>query len=196
MMLRKLLVVACIVGVAAVASPAMAGCPGCDKVVKAGEGSCCGKSMAFGVKLASAKLYEALTGIAVDESATKCGGCKSAAKSSGSCCGKSFANGKSYTSPVAHILAKGKPVTAEKAAKCKGCKEAYTSNGFCKDCKGGIVAHRYYSGEDNYKAALVAHETLAKAAGAKCQACAIAMVKNAKCEQCNVSFKDGKPIKG
>ena len=61
----SLLAVAAVVGMS---TPALAGgCKGCAKVAKSGDGFCCGKGKAFGVKLSSKKLYAALAGRTVAE---------------------------------------------------------------------------------------------------------------------------------
>jgi len=198
-MLRKAGMLACVLGFAGFAVPALAaGCPGCDKVVKTGEGFCCGKGETLGVKLTSQKLFDSLEGKKVDKTEIKCDGCKKAAAKGGSCdsCKKYFHDGKAYTSKIAVALAKGKPVSAEKAAQCAGCKTAHKQSTECTGCGVGFVASRKYKGED-YKVALAAHKVLAKAVttSKKCEACAVAMVTDGKCTQCNVSFKNGETVK-
>lgn len=198
-MLRTMLTLASVMAVMGAGAPVMAGdCKSCTKVAKHGRGFCygCEKGKAFGVDLASKGLYDALVGQPINRERLKCPGCKDAAKTEGRCshCKVTAANGKFYHSPVASVLAKGTPVSAEKAAACSGCKTAHGEDGFCKECGAGFVGERMFKGEENYKAALVAHKTLTKAASTakKCEACAVAMVTDGTCEHCKVSFKDGK----
>jgi len=179
------------------------GCKGCKLVDKTGEGFCCGKGRAFGVELTSKSLYEALVGHSFESSKITCSGCKTALKSNGKCehCHVAAANGKFYKSPVAHALAKGKPVDvkhdADAGQGCPGCEKAIHENGRCDQCKVSFVAGRMFSSEDDYKAALAAHETLEHAAAAakQCEACSVAMVTNGTCDHCKVKFEDGKMAK-
>lgn len=200
-MSRKLLVLVGIVAVVGLGPVAVAGeCPGCKKVAETGEGFCCGKGLAYGVQLTSKPLYEALAGVEVQPDKITCPGCKTAVKEQGWCshCQIGMAQGKSYHSPMAYALAKGKPYTKEAAAHCEGCSEAFAANGFCTKCNIGFVAGRMFPDRASYDAALAAHKTLTEAAkiAAKCETCAVAMVTNGTCEQCHVTFKDGKPTKG
>ena len=198
-MLRKAGMLACVLAIAGLAAPALAaGCPGCDKVSKTGQGFCCGKGETLGVKLTSQKLYDSLEGKKVEQAAIKCGGCKKAAAKGGSCdyCKAYFHDGKMYKSKVAVALAKGKPVSAEKAAQCAGCKTAHQQSTKCTGCSVGFVAGRMYKGDD-YKAALAANKVLAKAVttSKKCEACAVAMVTDGECAHCKVNFKGGEKVK-
>lgn len=198
-MLRKAGMLACVLGFVGFAAPALAaGCPGCDKVTKTGQGFCCGKGETLGVKLTSQKLFDSLEGKKVDKTEIKCPGCKEAAAKGGSCdsCKAYFHDGKVYKSKIAVTLAKGDPVSAEKAAKCAGCKTAHQQSTQCTGCSVGFVAGRKYKTED-YKVALAAHKVLAKAVetATKCEACAVAMVTDGECAHCNVSFKAGEKVK-
>ena len=58
-----------------------------------------------------------------------------------------------YKSKFAYVLAMGKPVPADKKPECEGCVAALESHGFCKECDGGIVAHRWYQGQAQYEKA-------------------------------------------
>ena len=198
-MLRKAGMLACVLGFAGFTMPVLAaGCPGCDKVTKTGQGFCCGKGETLGVKLTSQKLFDSLEGKKVDTTKIKCSGCKEAAAKGGSCdsCKKYFHDGKAYTSKIAVALAKGKPVSAEKAAQCAGCKTAHQQSTQYTGCGVGFVASRKYKSDD-YKVALAAHKVLAKAVttAKKCEACAVAMVTDGECAHCNISFKNGEKIK-
>ncbi len=199
-MIRKLMILGCVLAFAGASNPAMAGCKGCDKVAKAGDGFCCGKGKIYGVELTSKKLFKALEGHKVNKSEMKCAGCKKAAETNGTCshCNVSIANGKSFHSNVSYVLAKGIPVSAEKAAGCSSCKTAHKDNGYCTGCSAGFVAGRIFSSENSYKTAKAALATLVKAASAatKCAACAVAMVTDGTCEHCKISFKDGKKAEG
>ena len=201
-MLRKVCLVLGALAVAGLVSPAMAGdCPVCKKVADEGEGFCsdCGKGLAYGVKMASKTLYDALVGVNIKQDKMTCPGCQAAAKKNGWCdhCNVGLAGGKAYKAPVAYYLAKGKPTTAEKAAHCGDCKVAFAKNSFCTGCNAGYVAGRVFKDRPNYDTALNAHKTLRKAAetATKCEQCAVAMVTDGTCEHCNVSFKNGEPIK-
>lgn len=198
--MRNLMVLGCVLAFAGAANPAMAGCKGCDKVAKSGEGFCCGKGKIYGVELTSEKLFKAMEGSKVDKAEMKCPGCKKAAETNGKCehCNVSIANGQAFHSNVSFALAKGTPVSAEKAAACEGCKAAHEENGFCTGCNVGFVASRIFASEDSYKAAKAAFATLVKAVSAatKCDECAVAMVTDGECEHCKVSFKDGKKTEG
>ena len=199
MMLRKMLAAVTLVALVGAGAPAIAGgCKGCDKIAAGADGFCCGHGRAFGVKLTSKKLYEALSGVAYKEGDIKCPGCKEAAKHGGKCkhCKVAATHGKFYKSAVAYMLAKGDPISEEKASHCPGCKKAYASNGFCTGCNVGFVAGRMYKDKDDYEAALDAHKTLEKAAQAAshCEGCGIAMVLDGECEHCKVSFKNGKKV--
>ena len=195
-MVRTMLTLGCVLAVLAIAAPAQAGCPGCDKVAKQGEGFCCGKGEIYGVQLTSEKLYKAVAGKEVDASSFKCAGCKTAHKESGTCshCKVAMANGKMYRSPVSHILAKGTPTAAEKVGACSSCTTAHKDDGFCTACGVGFVSGRAFEGKESYDAALAAHTTLAKSAkiAKKCTECAVAMVTDGTCDSCKVSFKGGK----
>lgn len=199
-MIRNLMVLGCVLAFAGAANPALAGCKGCDKVAKSGEGFCCGKGKIYGVELTSKKLFKALEGHSINKSEMKCAGCKKAAETNGKCehCNVSITNGKAFHSNVSYVLAKGIPVSAEKAAACGGCKTAHKDNGFCTGCSVGFVAGRLFADKDSYNAAKAALTTLVKAATAstKCAACAVAMVTDGECEHCKVSFKDGKKTEG
>ena len=196
-MVRTMLTLVASVALLGATVPAMAGgCSGCAKVAKSDDGFCCGKGKAFGVKLASKKLYTALAGHKIDSYDIKCPGCKKAAKTSGRCdhCNVGAADGKFYHSKVSHVLAKGKPMSAKEAKHCSACATAHKSNSFCSGCSAGFVAGRLFRGKTIHEAALAAYKTLAKAvkASSKCEACAVAMVTDGKCAHCNVAFKDGK----
>ena len=199
-MIRKIMVLGCLLAFAGAANPALAGCKGCDKVAKSGEGFCCGKGKIYGVELSSEKLFKALEGHKVDKAEMKCPGCKKAAEENGKCshCNVSIANGQAFHSNVSYALAKGTPVSAEKAAACGGCKTAHEENGFCTGCSVGFVAGRIYASKESYETAKAAYATLVKAASAAthCVECAVAMVTDGKCDHCDVSFKDGKQVKG
>lgn len=179
-------------------------CPGCAKVAEKGEGSCCGTSYAFGMKIESKKLYAALAGMKVDAEKVGCPGCKNAIAHDGDCehCGVHAANGKVYRSPVAAVLAKGTPMSGEVVEacpkRCDACKVAFEKNEMCSGCGVGFVAGRMYKGEKDYKAALVAHKTLEHAvkAASHCEDCAVGLVMNGSCDKCNVKFEDGKVAKG
>lgn len=197
MMFRTMLMFAAVVTVVGAGAPAIAGdCKGCAKIASGEDGFCCGKGKAFGIQLASEKLYEVLSGFQYKASDIKCPGCKTAAKTSGKCshCNLAAANGKFYRSPVAYTLVKGEPISAKKASYCGGCKIAHKDNGRCTGCNVGFVAGRMFKDKDDYKAALVAHKTLEKAAqeSSHCETCAIAMVLDGTCKHCKVSFKNGK----
>ena len=196
MMIRNVMVMACALALACTASPAIAGCKGCDKVAKSGAGFCCGKGKMFGVELTSKKLYTALAGKTLEKDKIQCEGCKKAAEINGRCehCKVSIANGKAFRSQVSYSLAKGTPVSADKAASCGGCKIAQKDSGFCTGCSLGFVAGRIFSDQKVYDAAKTAFATLVKAASAatKCVGCAIAMVTDGKCPSCNLSFENGK----
>ena len=85
-MVRKVLIAVSVAAFVAAAAPAMAGgCNGCDKLARGSEGWCCGKGKAFGVELASKKLYTALAGHEADSEKVRCPGCKTALKTSGKC---------------------------------------------------------------------------------------------------------------
>ena len=196
-MVRTMLTLVASVALFGAAVPAMAGgCSGCAKVAKGSDGFCCGKGKAFGVKLNSKKLYAALAGHKFDKESIKCPGCKTAAKTNGRCehCSVGAADGKFFHSKVSYVLAKGKPMSAEKAKHCYGCATAHKDNGYCGGCSAGFVAGRMFEGQENHKAALAAYKTLVKASKAseKCEACAVALVTDGKCAHCNVAFKDGK----
>ncbi|MCZ6684130.1 MAG: hypothetical protein O7B26_13200 [Planctomycetota bacterium] len=171
----------------------------CKDIKKTGAGWCseCKGGAMYGVKLTSAKLYEALQGKKVkDVEKMKCAGCKTAATKGGTCkhCKVAFHDGKSFHSPVSATLAKGKKVEPDKI-KCKGCKSASTKGGgFCTGCDAGIVKGLSFKGKDDFKAAKNAMTTLTKAAKtvSDCEACAVAMVTDGKCAACKVQFKDGK----
>ncbi len=149
-----------------------------------------------GVKVKSEQLHKALQGEAVKADKMSCGGCKEALAKSTQCCGTNFAGEKAYGSPVAAKIARGKVVNA-KEVKCGGCKEALKSNGWCKECKGGAVAGRFFAAKALYTAAKEAYGVLVTAnkASAKCGDCAVAMVTDGDCSGCKVSFKDGKLVK-
>jgi hypothetical protein len=199
-MLRTVFMLAGLAVLVGFAAPAQAGsCEGCDAVAQSGHGFCsaCGKGKAYGVDLASQKLFAALTGKEIDASKVQCSGCKEAASSNGWCsaCKAGVVSGKLYASPVAYALAKGVALAAEKVADlgkhCATCKSAYAANGACEACKVGFVAGRAYHESGEHKSALAAYQTLQKAAGNKCEACAVAMVTDGTCAHCKVTFKDG-----
>lgn len=171
-------------------------CKGCAKVVKTGEGFCCGHGKAFGVELTSKKLYKSLAGVELAADDIKCGGCKKAMKADGRCdhCNVAMAHGHAYHSPVAYALARGKVMSNTNAAHCAGCKTALASNGSCTACKVGFVAGRMFADGSLLDAAKDAYATLVKAAevAGKCEACAVAMVTDGECSHCKVKFKDGK----
>ena len=171
-------------------------CEGCPHAAKDGKGcqSACKTDQAFGVKLTSQRLAEALQGEKTCPYSMKCEGCQDAAKNDGSCCGKWFCHGKAYRSPVAYALAKGEPYTQEQASQCPGCSEAFASDGFCTACNVGFVAQRMYKGKECYDQAVTAHQTLVKAAetAQKCESCAVAIVTNGTCDKCQITFKDDK----
>ena len=201
MMLRTMVALLGAVVIVGAATPVMAGgCKGCDKVAKTGDGFCCGKGKAFGVELASKKLYTALAGKKIDIENIRCPGCKTAAKTSGKCshCNVGIADGKVFHSSVSHTLAKGKPMTAEKAAHCDSCKTAFKDNGRCTGCSVGFVAGRSFKDNKVYEAAVAALKTLVAAVytAKKCEACAVAMVTDGECTFCKLKFKDGKKITG
>ncbi len=185
------------VAVLGLALPALAEtCPGCSNVADKGEGWCCGKGMAYGVKIPNRALYDTVIGKEVKADQIKCPGCKTAAESDGVCthCNVGVANGKAFPSMVAYRLAKGKPLTADQAGHCAKCKVAWEGNGRCETCNAGFVGQRVYKDQQDYEEALAAHKTLTKAAkvATKCPGCALGMVTDGTCKACKVSFKDGK----
>lgn len=173
------------------------------KTAKAGANASAEAVTVFGVEVTSDKLRAALAGFEMNEKSVRCPGCRAALKNDGTCehCHVSMAHGKAYRSPVAYALAKGTPMPAELVAacpkRCDQCKTMHKENGFCTACNVGFVADRMYSNEEDYRAAVAAHETLAKAAKAaeSCEACAVALVTDGTCDQCKVQFKDGKVAK-
>ncbi len=195
--MRKVsILAACVLALGIIAAPTLAGedCS-CKEIKKAGYGYCkdCSTGTLFGVKLSSAKLYDALAGHEVDMSKVKCSGCKSAAKTNGTCCGVSMANGKGYHAKASYSLALGKEVEMDKM-KCKGCKEAASNSGFCEGCGAGVIAHRMFKPRSQYDAAKSGLALITKAASSKCEDCAVAMVKDGSCKACKVAFKDGKKV--
>lgn len=201
-MLKKFAVLLSVAFVyAGVASVSAGGCKGCTEMVRAGHGSCCGKSMAYGVKLASQKLYNALAGqvlTAKDVAQCPCSDCKKAATTKESCDLCRFAGGKLYNSGVAYALAKGQPMPAELVAacpdRCDQCKVAHKANGRCNKCNVWFVADRMFETEADYLAAVAAYKTLKKAATTTkhCEKCAVAMVTDGSCSKCNVKFENGR----
>jgi hypothetical protein len=196
-MQRALFVLICVGAVVAFVVPAEAGCKGCEQVAAKGEGFCCDKGIAYGVRIKSKKLYGALEGKEVAVDKIKCPGCKSAVQSDGVCesCKVGIANGKMYHSMVAYRLAKGNPTSPE-AMKCAGCVTAAKKNGFCNRCKVGFVANRAFKNKADFGPATEAHATLVKAAETvpRCEDCAVALVTDGTCAACKVSFKDGKKV--
>jgi hypothetical protein len=157
--------------------------------------------MAFGVKLASQKLYKALEGrtiTAAEAEKCPCPDCKKAATGKGCCDRCQFTGGKLYGSPVSYALAKGKPMPSELVAacpdRCKLCVAAHKENGRCEKCGVGFVADRMFEKEADYKAALAAFKTLEKAAttAKHCEHCAAAMVTDGSCTKCKVKFENGR----
>lgn len=210
-MRRKLMMLACLAAVGSFSFSAVAGdygkCKGCEKVKKAGEGFCdgCGKGVAYGLKLASRSLFDALAGTegAIEDlKNSKCPGCKTAATTNGTCSGcKIFvANDRVYLSPAAHALARGTPITDKKVAdgleKCEGCASSAKSSSFCEGCGVGFVANRAYETKDFFLAAAKAFVTIKTAIKdtGHCEKCAVARVTDGKCTECKVSFKDGEPV--
>lgn len=201
-MLKKFAVLMSVAFVYAGVAPVSAGgCKGCTKVAQAGHGSCCGKSMAFGVKLASQKLYDALEGRAItaqEAAQCPCPDCKKAATTKESCDLCKFTGGKLYNSGVAYALAKGQPMPAELVAacpdRCDKCVAAHKANGRCEKCGVGFVADRMFEKEADYVAALAAYKTLKKAAttAKHCEHCAAAMVTDGSCTKCKVKFENGR----
>ncbi|MCH9034554.1 MAG: hypothetical protein IID42_08625 [Planctomycetes bacterium] len=186
---------------AGVAPVSAGGCKGCTEMTRAGHGSCCGKSMAFGVQLTSQKLYDALAGRTVTSAEAgkcPCSDCKKASSGKGGCDRCQFTGGKLYSSGVAYALAKGQPMPAELVAacpkRCDQCKIAHKANGRCDKCGVGFVADRMFEKEADYKAALEAYKTLKKAAttAKKCEHCAVAMVTDGSCTKCKVKFENGR----
>lgn len=200
-MVRRMMIVSSVAAILATTAPVFAGgCKGCNKVAEKGEGFCCGKGKVFGVELSSKKLYAALVGDKVDPATAAkcpCSDCKKALKTNGKCDKCQFVAGKKYQSPVAYVLAKGTPISAELIAacpkRCEHCKAAFKKDGRCDKCGVGFVAGRMYDNEKDHAAALVAFKTLTKAATAAnhCEQCAVALVTDGKCKACNVSFKNG-----
>jgi hypothetical protein len=201
-MLRKGLVALCMAGLLVLASPVLADdCTACKDIAAKGEGFCtsCNEGAAFGVKMSSKKLYDAVAGQTVEVDKVTCEGCKKALAENGVCetCKAGAADGKVYSSMAAYRLAKGKPVAADKEISCEACAKAAKGHGYCDSCGAGFVANRTYTDKESYQAALTAHETLTRAslAAKKCEGCAVAMVKDGECEACKIQFKDGKPDK-
>lgn len=199
-MAGRMIAVLCVVALVGATNPAVAGdCGGCSKIAKGADGFCCAKGKAFGVEIASKKLFTALSGHEFDAEKLQCPGCKTAAQCGGRCetCNISAANGKFYRSPVAHVLAKGMPTSAGLVAacpeRCKQCPIAHKNSERCKSCDVGFVADRMFQGTDLYEGALAAFATLKKAvhvAGA-CEQCAVALVTDGTCTKCNVKFTGG-----
>jgi len=204
-MLKRIVIALSLVLAYASTAPATAGgcggCKGCSKAAQSGHGPCCGKGKAFGVALASQKLYDALAGQDVSASDVEncsCPNCKTAASCQGCCDQCMFAGGKKYASQVAYRLAKGKPMPAELVAacpkRCDECKTAHAKNGKCKKCGVGFVADRMFENDSDYQAALAALQLIEKAAktAKHCEQCAVAMVTDGRCDKCNVSYKNGR----
>ena len=159
----------------------------------------CKTGVAFGRRIKSEKLTAALNGKEVNESAIKCGGCKTAFKVNGRCshCKVSFSGGKAYNSPVALALSKGEVISPAKI-RCAGCKTNFEKGkGFCTHCNAGVLAGLMFKNEKDYSAAQEAEAILTTAikTADTCQACAVAMVTDGQCSQCKVSFKNGEPQK-
>lgn len=203
MLRRNVGVVGALALVAAFSSAALAGGECCDKA-KASDGWCGDCKMGFvaGITMKSRALYDALMGKEVTaEQASKCGGCQAAFASNGTCneCHVAFANHKMYRSPFAARLAMGKPI--DRKALCKECQEHCAKataeemakhSGWCDACKAGFVNGKTYTSKESFQQAMDAHTLLTKAAEAKCDGCAVAMVCDGACGECKVAFKDGK----
>ena len=116
-MARRLIMALSVVVFVRANVPAMAGgCKGCNKIAEGKDGFCCGKGSAFGVKLTSQKLYEALKGKEIKPEQAKncpCADCKTALKTNGKCDRCKVAGGKMYASPVSYALAKGAPMSVK-----------------------------------------------------------------------------------
>jgi hypothetical protein len=172
-----------------------------------------------GVKIQSKKLYDALEGQPVADTASiKCPACKAAIQTDGRCdhCQAGFAHKTKYSSKVAYRLARGKAMGAGGltcsgdaakctgretkcgggATKCSGCAGQLADRGWCEGCKIGLVGNRVFKDKATYDEAVQARETLKTAAktAEKCEACAVAMVTDGGCTTCKVSFKDGKKM--
>ena len=201
-MVRKMMLLTCTLAVFGWTAPTIAGgCEGCEKVVKTGNGFCCGHGQAFGVALTSQKLYDALQGAQITEAdAAKCPcpDCKTAMAAHGSCDRCKMTGKKMYGSPVAYALAKGFAYDSETVAacpkRCEQCKSAFQANGQCEHCGVGFVAGHMFEDSTAYKIARAAFDTLKKAAVAasKCEGCAIAIVTDGKCAKCDVRFQGGR----
>ena len=172
-------------------------------MARVGHGSCCGKSMAFGVKLASQKLYKALAGRAItapEAAKCPCPDCQKSADGKGSCDRCKFTGGKMYNSGVAYALAKGQPMPSELVAacpdRCELCVTAHKKNGRCEKCGVGFVADRMFEKKADYLAAVEAYKTLEKAAttAKHCEHCATAMVTDGSCTKCKVKFENGRVV--
>ena len=185
---------------AVIATPTLAGedCT-CKEIKKAGFGFCQEheSGQLFDVKLTSFKLYDALAGQEVETDKIKCEGCRKAAETNGTCehCHVSIADGWLYHSKAAYTLALGKEVKAD-TIKCESCKYAAEKNGFCDGCDAGMVSHRMFKSRDKYDQAKEALALITNAVKtlAKCENCAVAMVKDGSCPTCKVAYKDGKKV--
>ncbi len=172
----------------------------CCKELSAKNGWCgqCKHGYFNGVEIKSQKLHESLRGEAVKADAIKCPDCVKALASGGMCshCNVGFAHQQKFASPVAYHLMSGQHVNAADI-KCDGCKKASADHGWCEPCKAGLVGCEKFTDKAAYERAVKAREILvnANSAAAKCDGCAVAMVRDGKCEGCKVAFKDGKPVK-
>ncbi len=206
----KLLTLCCTLAFAGFVLPVdtLAGCKGCDQIKASGEGFCdhCNAGSIFGVKLKNRAVYDLLAGDSAKfEKAqhSKCAGCASAAKNNGQCrhCNVFVADGKVFKTAAAQAIAKGTPVTAEmktRMASCKSCTSQLAHDGYCTGCSVGFVANRMFKNKTDYDAAQKAHALVAHVAkdASPCKGCLKAQLSNSSCAHCNVSFIDGKPVKG
>ncbi len=198
--MRKTTVVSVVVFLLAGSAMALAQCV-CPKA-KVADGWCQGCKVGYvaGVKIKSARLFEAVQGKAVSADKIRCKDCQQAAKRGCGWCDKCKAGivaGKGYHSPVAYALAQGQhkdPATI----KCPKCRQAAKDHGWCSDCKEGYAGTLVFTGKEKYEKAAKARQTLIRAArlAEKCESCAAAMVSDGTCSRCKVSFKDGKPTTG
>lgn len=190
--MRSGIVTALLVGCFVSAALAECTCP--TNKTKGGWCGDCKKGYVAGIEMQSEALYKALAGKKADAAELKCDGCKEACGKDGFCdkCNVGYVKGMAYPK-YGYVLAKGEVVDPA-AITCEKCKKHAGDHGWCDDCKAGLVGNLKFTDKETYEQAGRAVRVTKRAAAAKCEGCAVALVSDGTCEHCKVTYKDGKKV--
>jgi hypothetical protein len=166
---------------------------GCAKARQThGWCSACGVGYVAGMRIASAKLYEAVHphGHDIDPRSVRCEGCRRAIATDGYCdaCRMGFVGRQAYFSRLTYCLAKGKT-----GGGCAACRGDAPQPRWCDRCGAGRLGNVSLQRKEVYLEACRGYGRLRWAMRelARCETCAVAMYCDGVCVKCGKRYRGG-----